>query len=246
VALTTPPRLPTAFAALVLLAAGQALAQGPAQAQGQGQAQAPPACPGGTARVRLSVVDPEPVVSRELGVDALHGETGEPRSDTLHHLGLTTSRVEWHSEIETRYRSGRGGVCARPAEVVLNLVQTEHMVRIAREIRPGSCLYREVRAHEQRHVAVNRRTLQSAATRARSAAEAWAQTAQGRGATLEDAMESLQRGLHRAIEPALEAMRNSRDAGHRAVDTESEYHRLSRVCPADQRVLREVLRPTPP
>lgn len=234
-ALTAPQPLPAALlAALVLLAAGPAMAE------------VTPACPGGTARVRLTVTDPEPVVSRELGVDALHGETGEPRSETLHHLGLTTSRVEWHSEIETRYRSGRGGVCARPAEVVLSLAQTEHTVRIANEIPAGSCLYREVLAHEQRHVAVNRRSLQRAATQARAAAEAWAARSQGRGATLDDAMEALQHGLHRAIEPALASMRNSREAGHRAIDTEAEYRRLSRVCPADQRLLREALRPAPP
>lgn len=238
-ALTAPQPLPAVFlAALVLLAAGPAMAQAPTEA--------PPACPGGTARVRLTVADPEPVVSRELGVDALHGETGELRSETLHHLGLTTSRVEWYSEIETRYRSGPGGVCARPSEVELALVQTEHTVRIANEIRPGSCLYREVLAHEQRHVAVNRQTLRRAAARARTAAKAWAARSQGRGATLDEAMETLQHGLRRAIEPALASMRDNREAGHRAIDTEAEYHRLSRVCPADQRLLREVLRPAAP
>ena len=211
-------------------------------AAGPALAEAPPACPGGAARIRLAVTDPEPVHSNELTIDALHGETGQPRSATLHHLGLTTSRVEWQSEIETRYRSTAGGVCARPAVVALNLVQTEHLVRIAHEIRPGSCLYREVAAHERRHVAVNRRTLHAAAARARAAAEAWAARAEGRGATLDAAMESLQQGLRRAIEPALAAMRRAREASHREIDSLAEYQRLSRVCEGDQRALRAALR----
>lgn len=192
------------------------------------------------------MIDPEPVLSHALGVDGLHDETGQPRSATLHHLGLTTSRVEWQSEIETRYRSGAGGVCARPATVVLNLVQTEHLVRIAHEIPPGGCLDREVTAHELRHVAVNRRTLREAAGRARAAAAAWAARAEGRGATLEEAMGSLQFGLRQAIEPALAAMRDARERAHQAIDSLAEYRRLSRVCQGEQRLLREALRLTSP
>jgi hypothetical protein len=229
-----------ALAGRAATAAGAALlalwlgAAGPARAQG--------GCPPAEPRLRLSVVDPEPVVGHELGIDALHGETGQPRSETLHHLGLTTSRVEWQSEIETRYRSTAGGVCAVPARVTLTLVQTEHLLRIARELPEGSCLYREVLAHERRHVAVNRRTLRAAAERARGAAEAWAARAEGRGATLEEAMASLQQGLRRALEPSLAGMRKAREAGHRGIDTAAEYQRLARVCPGDQRLLREGLR----
>lgn len=194
-------------------------------------------------QVRLEVLDPAPVESGALSVDELHRETGQPRSATLHHLGLTTSRVEWQSEIETRYRSTEGGVCARPAVVTLNLVQTEHLVRIAREIPAGGCLWREVLAHERRHVAVNRQTLRQAGARARTAAIAWGARAEGRGATLDEAMGQLQQGLRRAIEPALAAMRAAREAAHREIDSEAEYRRLSRICLEDQRVLRGPLRP---
>jgi hypothetical protein len=220
-----------AGAALLALWLGVA---GPAQAAG--------GCPPADPRLRLSVVDPEPVVGHELGIDALHDESGQPRSGTLHHLGLTTSRVEWQSEIETRYRSTAAGVCAVPSRVALILVQTEHLLRIARELPEGSCLYREVLAHERRHVVVNRRTLRVVAERARGAAEAWAVRAEGRGATLDEAMASLQQGLRRALEPSLAAMRKAREAGHRGIDTVAEYQRLARVCPGDQRLLREELR----
>ncbi|MFC7692032.1 hypothetical protein ACFQY5_23085 [Paeniroseomonas aquatica] len=137
-----------------------------------------PPCPPDPPQLRLTVTDPEPVFSHALTIDGLHRETGLPRSATLHHLGLTTSRVEWQSEIETRYRSTEG-VCARPATVSLELAQTEHVVRVAREIPKGSCLWREVSAHERRHVAVNRRSLRQAAAQAKAAAERWGARAEG-------------------------------------------------------------------
>lgn len=202
-------------------------------------------CPPRASRVRVTVSDPEPVLSTELGVDALHAETGRPRSASVHHLGLTLSRVEWRSEVNARTTAPaarRGSVCAVPGRVSLALVQSEHLVRIAREIPRGGCLFREVERHERRHVAVNRRSLAEAAARARRAAEAWAATAEGLGATEAEAMAALQAGLRRAIEPALAAMRAEREAAHRAIDTGAEYRRLARVCPEDQRALRARLR----
>ncbi|WP_043341603.1 hypothetical protein [Belnapia moabensis] len=189
----------------------------------------------------MTVTDPAPVVSHSLGIDGLHGESGQPRSPGLHHLALTTSRVEWQSEIETRYREDAGGVCARPARIALGLLQTEHLIRIAGEIPRGGCLWREVLAHERRHVAVNRRTLHAAAARARAATEAWAMRAEGRGATFDEAMAALQEGLRQAIEPALAGMRDARETAHGRIDSRAEYERLGEVCPADQRRLREAL-----
>lgn len=205
-----------------------------------------PSCPARQPRIRLSVVDPEPARRTDRGIDALHVATGRARGPTVHHLALTTSRVEWRSQLGARTTTRPGPhphtVCAVPERVTLTLVQSEHVVRIARELAPGTCLYRAVAAHEARHVAVNRRTLQAAGTQAREAATAWAAAAEGHGATEAAAMATLQRELRRAVEPALAAMRVERDAAHGAIDTPEEYRRLGQVCPADQRVLRAKLR----
>lgn len=209
-----------------------------------------PFCPARQPRIRLSVVDPEPARRTDRGIDALHVATGRARSPTVHHLALTTSRVEWRSELGARTTTQPGTrpgpylntVCAVPERVTLTLVQPEHVVRIARELSPGTCLYRAVAAHEARHVAVNRRTLQAAATQARNGATAWAATAEGHGATEAAAMATLQQDLRRAVEPALAAMRVERDAAHGAIDAPEEYRRLGQVCPADQRALRAKLR----
>lgn len=158
-----------------------------------------------------------------------------------HHLGITTSRVDWESEVEARVVSASGRVCARPERVSLDLRHTEHRVRIASELPRGSCLFRETEKHERRHVAVNRATLRRAAADAEAAVRAWAAQAVGRGATEAEATADLQAGLRAAIAPAMEAMRNARDAGHGRIDGPEEYRRLGRVCADDQRALRERL-----
>lgn len=203
----------------------------------------PPPCPPHAPQVRVEVEDAEPTVLGGADIDELHARTRQPRTARIHHLALTTSRVEWRSEITARYAqaAGDGPVCAVPGEVTLVLVHAEHAVRLAREIPEDGCLWREVMAHERRHVAVNRRSLRAAAAAARAAAEAWALQAEARGPDVEAAVARLQRGLRRAIEPALARMRAEREAGHRAIDTQEEYRRLARVCPADQSLLRETL-----
>jgi hypothetical protein len=250
-------RLPAALLALLL--AAPAAAQTPPAAAAAVEASpeaitppAPlahppplPACPPRHARIRLAVVDHEPVLDTAADMAGLHALTGRPRQGNQRHLGLTTSRVEWHSELNAQFsraRLRRGeALCAVPSEVVLTLVQTEHVVRIASELTAVACLRAAVLAHERRHVVVNRETLRLAARRARQAAEAWAANAEGRGATLDEAMAGLQAGLRRAIEPSLAAMRAARETAHGAIDTPEEYRRLSRICPNDQRLLRERL-----
>ncbi|MFZ4407512.1 MAG: hypothetical protein ACOYOH_09225 [Paracraurococcus sp.] len=187
------------------------------------------------------VADPAPVLSAEAGTAALRAASGVPEAARLHHLGLTASRVEWGSEIETRWRETPAGLCARPARVALRLAQTEHRIRIAREIPRDGCLWRAVEAHERRHVAVNQATLRRAATAMRQAAEAWAARAEATGDDAAAAAARLQAGLRQAMEPALAAMRAARESGHAAIDTPEEYARLSRLCPADQAVLRRAL-----
>lgn len=217
--------------------------QAPATAPAAPPAGAPVACPARDARIRLAIVDPPPVIDSTVSSAALQARTGRVASAGSHHLGLTTSSVEWQSELNATYRQGPNGqICAVPAQVVLTLVQQEHRVELAAELPVEGCLWRAVLAHERRHVAVNKRTLRQAAAEARAAAEAWALAARARGATVEEAMTSLQAGLRRAIEPSLASMAAARGRAHQQIDSAEEYRRLSSICTADQAALRARLR----
>jgi hypothetical protein len=216
---------------VILAAAAASLAAGTAAAE--------PECPATSPRVEVALHDPEPTFDFRSGMDALRAEADAPRNAAHRHLGVTTSRVEWQSEIEARIVSASGRVCARPERVALNLRHAEHGVRIARELPRGGCLFRETEAHERRHVAANRATLRRAASEAEAAARRWAASAVGRGATEQSAMAALREDLRRAIAPAIEAMQAARDAAHREIDRPEEYERLGRVCPDEQKALGE-------
>jgi hypothetical protein len=221
-------------AALLALAGAALLA-----AAGAAPAAAEPECPPTRPRVEVSLDDPEPSLDLGAGMDALRAEAAVPSGAAHRHLGATTSRVEWQTEIEARVHSSSGRVCARPERVSLVLRQAEHTVRIARELPRGSCLFRETEAHERRHVSANRATLRRAAAEAAAAAREWAASAVGRGATEQSAMAALRDGLRRAVAPAMDAMQAARDAAHREIDRPEEYQRLGRVCPDDHQALRE-------
>jgi hypothetical protein len=203
------------------------------------------ACPPRAARVRVAVVERPLLIEHRQSITALHAEAGERRLGRGQHLALTTSRVEWHSELNahvSRLAQPREALCAVPAEVVLTLVEAEHRISIANDIPAGSCLYREVLAHERRHAAVNRRSLAVAASRARADASAWAARARAQAADADAALARLQAGLKRAIAPSLAAMRQARAAAHAQIDTGAEYRRLATVCGDDQRRLAARLR----
>lgn len=220
---------------VILAAAAASMVAGPA-------AVAQPDCPETSPRVEVALHDPEPTLDLGTGMDALRAEANALRSAALRHLGATTSRVEWQSEIEARIASADGRVCARPERVSLNFRHAEHSVRIAREVPRGSCLFRETEAHERRHVAANRDALRRAAAEAEAAARRWAASAAGRGATEQSAMAALREDLRRAIAPAFEAMQAAREAAHRGIDRPEEYERLGQVCPDEQKALGERLR----
>jgi hypothetical protein len=217
--------------ARLLLALVALLAGGAAQA----------ACPAPGATISISRDDPEPAVSA-VPMAALRGQMQAVVQRTPaaqdEHLGVTASRVEWRMELAARYlREPDGRVCAVADRVTIVLAHVEHAIRIAEEIAPQGCLWREVLAHEQRHAAVNRATLAQAEQALRGAVTEWARRANARAADAEAATAQLQAGLRQAVEPHLAAMRRARAEGHGRIDTAAEYGRLARICPGDQRRL---------
>jgi hypothetical protein len=219
----------------------------PAGALAQLPAPAPlgTACPArGTPVISVELVDPEPRILPQLPARQLRTEAGGHADGAFpHHLGLTTSHVEWRSEITVRAQAGGPGspVCAVPAELRIRLIHAEHGIRLARELPPGGCLAAEVLAHERRHAEVNRRTLRETANELRGLVRGWAQRAETRAPDINAAAVALQQELAQVMEPTLERLRLAREAGHAAIDTAEEYRRLSRVCPEDQRRLRQSL-----
>jgi len=100
--------------------------------------------------VQVAVQDRPPRILPPIPARALRAQAGGAVDGAFpHHLGLTVFSVESRSEITVRTQATEAGACALPAEVRLALVQTEHTIRLAREVPPGSCLAGEVLARHK-------------------------------------------------------------------------------------------------
>lgn len=195
------------------------------------------ACPAPGAEISMQREDPEPALTAAPML-ALRTQMADARAARGQHLGVTSSRVEWRTELSARYlRQPDGTVCAVPDRIAIELVHVEHAIRIAEEIPRDGCLWREVLGHERRHVAVNSATLRAAEQAVGRAVQGWSRRAVAHAPSAEAATALLQASLRRAVEPSLAAMRRARARGHGRIDSPAEYDRLARVCPEDQRLL---------
>lgn len=188
--------------------------------------------------IRITIEDPEPTIDLSRDVAGLHAVTGRPPPSVLagasNTLGVTSVRMAWRADLDTAERGG----CARPRAVRVVLRHSDHVVRIAREV-GKACLFDQVMAHEQRHVAVNRAALTGAEAPLRAALGEWWS---GAGAASRDV---LRQSLRQVLDRTMEEVVARRDSAHAAIDNPMEYRRMSRVCPADQVRLRAALRGVP-
>lgn len=128
----------------------------------------------------------------------------------------------------------RGGqVCAVPTEVRLIVSDVRRTILIAREVTGDACLNREVMAHEQRHIGVGEQvvaatlaraepSLRAALARQRVAPRASAEAA---AAATRAVIVAWFEDLHRRFEAESTRLND-------AIDSPSEYRRLSTVCGA--------------
>jgi hypothetical protein len=145
-------------------------------------------------------------------------------------LGVTETAfgIDMSAELNTEHIPGQSTVCSRlELDVVVSM--KFHAVNIARELRPGTCGYEKVREHEYRHVAVNRKTLQTAATVLETEMSEFFgnQIFYGDPAALHAQLKS---ALQAHWLPRLEQLKEEGLAAHRELDTPEEYASNSTDC----------------
>lgn len=234
-----------------LLAEGLTLVAGAAAATllpGSVLAQA--ACPAPRpARADVQILNPEPLVDGTQSIRWLsdrlqrnaRGWQRDPRLDRfIHAMGLTAT--EWGTEISVAGLAGpRGGrQCFVATELRVRFGLHAHLVFVASEIPRWSCLWRDVHAHEMRHVGVNREAIRAAAALLSADVEVLARRGIAtEGPTAEAAQQAALARLRAAVRRAEETFDQRSSRGHAAIDTPEEYDRASRTCGGEaQRILR--------
>jgi len=227
---------------LTLAAAAAALVPAPVLAQA--------ACPAPRpARPTIEILNPEPLVDGTQSMRWLsdrlrrnaRGWQRDPRLDRfIHAMGLTAT--EWGTEISVAGIAGPRDErqCFVATELRVRFGLHAHLVFVASEIPRGSCLWRDVYAHELRHVGVNREAIRAAAALLSADVESLArQGISTEGPTAEAAQQAALVRLRAAVRRAEQAFDQRATRGHASIDTPEEYDRASRACGGEaQRILR--------
>ncbi|CAJ0786094.1 hypothetical protein LMG18090_01923 [Ralstonia mannitolilytica] len=179
--------------------------------------------------------------SNDRSVDQLTAEA-PPYDRAARVLGKTYATLSARFSVTSRYMdipTQPRTTCLRPS-VDVELILSDFRVAVAREFAPGSCAYDAVRAHELRHVAVNRAVLPRAAETIRQEIES------EYGGRLyfgnpDRIAADLEAALTRHWLPRAQSLIELGLQAHEQIDTPGEEARMSRVCNGEvQAVLQHV------
>jgi hypothetical protein len=145
-------------------------------------------------------------------------------------LGLT--RTESHVSINVGGRllsdPASGYECIAP-HIEIKLTYPPIVMYVSRELRPGSCAYEEVLAHEMRHLNAYLDYLPKAESRVRLALERRFEN-KPLYARIGQAQSLLQREIDRGWMPYIKSEMAKVEALQAAIDSPQEYARLGKVC----------------
>ena len=193
------------------------------------------ACPAPSRRPAVSVAPLLPSVPethsasyRELST--MLTRALKPNQDVL---GLSSARFGEKYSLETRMVKRGSRNCYYLAALRVEFGYTERLVQIAREVPEGSCMFKEIRGHEYRHVAVDDAVVRD--NLAYVAAELQ-RFADGLGAIEaandHDAEGIIGNALDKAMKPVVAHASKLEDAAQDKVDTDAEYARVEDACRA--------------
>lgn len=179
--------------------------------------------------VEVKVVDAAVMERNDESVRALSHGRADSHAGTFT-FGLTTRgfSLAMASGLNSLTMPTMNLSCSRP-NLEVTLTMQYHRVSLARELKPGTCLYDAVREHEYRHVQLNRDTLYWAAKviNAEMKEHFANQVYYGNP---HDVQAEFQAAVRTYWLPRLKQLDDAGMAQHAQIDTPEEYGRLGRVC----------------
>lgn len=159
------------------------------------------------------------------------GGGGTLKADHLP-LGAMEAHIQTSFNMGTaqlRLSDGKGCVAITKAQITLTF--SNPTIYLARELPRGSCIYRQVLEHENRHVAVDRQLSSEYEYSLRNRIEAELRTIGIlRGNSVEQASSQLQILVQARLQPIFAEFIAERERRQALVDSEAEYERISKSC----------------
>ena len=147
-------------------------------------------------------------------------------------IGLTLTEQQFSMRVKVRAkRIGSNRFCGQLSGVDARLGYDKLKVYIARKYRPGSCNYRSILDHENRHVAVFRNTLVKYAPRVERRLKRFAASLGPVVATSADqAAKIFQQKLQRELKPLIRGMDREIDFRNAKLDSPQNYRKEQARC----------------
>ncbi len=147
-------------------------------------------------------------------------------------IGLTLTEQQFSMRVKVdAKRIGSDRFCGQLSRVDARLGYDKLKVYIARKYRPGSCNYRSILDHENRHVSVFRNTLVKYAPRVERRLRRFAASLGPVVATSADqAAKILQQKLQRELKPLIREMDREMDFRNAKLDSPQNYRREQARC----------------
>jgi len=197
------------------------------------------ACPAFSAPVvTLTQLRAAPQVDRTHSLyslrDLAKGQT-DHFSETYHEspVGLTAATLTLDANYKIMITEVPPGptYCAQIANMDVRLGFNDTTVYIAREVQEGTCGFREVLAHESRHVATDESLINEETFPVSKAFEKAAlQIGVVQSASKENAQQQVQEAMDSFIKDTGHILSGARKVRQARIDTPEEYKRLSSVC----------------
>jgi hypothetical protein len=145
-------------------------------------------------------------------------------------LGLTVTRYGAQVNYRTSVmRNPLSHFECTSANIVIKMAYEPTVIYVGKEFRPGTCAYREILAHEMRHLNTYFEQLPKVEMVVRAALARRFPGKAVYGPTGE-ATAALKREIEEVWGPFFDAQMKKADQAHDVIDTPQEYARLSRVC----------------
>jgi hypothetical protein len=190
-------------------------------------------CPAPTETPKAIVTPllPPPDETHKPSYHDLTKEMGGKLKPSQDAMGVSSADMIYKYIINTRRVAYRGHYCYYLTSVDMKFGYSHRLVEIARELPEGSCLYKEVRGHEYRHVSVDNGIIRDNLNYVTGALQSAIQSIGAIDAPDSDeAHRRLTATVSALLEPIVDHVSGLREAAQDQVDTEAEYARVEDAC----------------
>jgi hypothetical protein len=190
-------------------------------------------CPAPTGQPQVTIIPmlPTPPESHTASYHELSKKLSRALKPDSDAMGLSSAELGGNVDGDFKLLIRQGRSCYYLKALTVHFGYTYRLVEIAREVPEGSCMFKEIREHEYKHVSVDNAILRDNLPYVQTQLQDFAD---GLGALEAANAEAAEKQLTAAIKSKMKSILTHvwklENAAQDQIDTESEYTRVANAC----------------